>query len=44
MSLEYLEGFSNNGDTADADGKIIAFTMTVFHNLLTHSSAGCGNI
>ena len=38
MSLEYLEGFSNHGDTADVwilrdeGGKIIAFTMQIFTN------------
>jgi hypothetical protein len=45
MSLEYLEGYSNQGDTADVwilrdeEGKIIAFTMQIFtnvHSLLTH--------
>lgn len=36
MSLEYLIGHSNKGDTADvwllrdASGKIIAFTMQIF--------------
>lgn len=36
MSLEYLEGYSNQGDTVDVwilrdeEGKIIAFTMQIF--------------
>lgn len=38
MSLEYLEGFSNHGDTVDVwilrdeGGKLIAFTMQIFTN------------
>lgn len=35
MSLEYLEGYSNQGDVwilRDESGKIIAFTMYIFHN------------
>lgn len=38
MSLEYLEGYSNQGDTADVwilrdeAGEIIAFTMQIFTN------------
>lgn len=38
MSLEYLEGYSNQWGTADAwilrdeGGKIIAFTMQIFTN------------
>lgn len=39
MSLEYLEGYSNQGGSADVwilrdeSGKIIAFTMQIFHKL-----------
>lgn len=39
MSLEYLEGYSNQGGSADVwilrdeGGKIIAFTMQIFHKL-----------
>lgn len=38
MSLEYLEGYSNQGGTADVwilrdeAGEIIAFTMQIFTN------------
>lgn len=38
MSLEYLTGYSNKGQTADVwilrdeEGKIIAFTMQIFTN------------
>lgn len=38
MSLEYLKGYSNHGNTADVwilrdeGGKIIAFTMQIFTN------------
>ena len=38
MSLEYLTGYSNQGQTADVwilrdeRGKIIAFTMQIFTN------------
>lgn len=38
MSLEYLEGYTNQGDAADVwilrdvEGKIIAFTMQIFTN------------
>ena len=46
MSLEYLTGYSNQGSTADVwilrdeEGKIIAFTMQIFHKLLTHRGGG----
>lgn len=47
MSLEYLEGYSNQGGSADVwilrdeSGKIIAFTMQIFHKLLTHRRCRC---
>lgn len=50
MSLEYLEGYSNQGGSADVwilrdeSGKIIAFTMQIFHKLLTHRSCRCVTI
>lgn len=53
MSLEYLEGFSNHGDTVDVwilrdeGGKLLLLRCRfsqIVHNLLTHRDGECGII